>query len=88
MWRWRVAKRDYKHELAVEKRNRPERVKERAERNAARAMMEKMHGKAALKGMEVEHDNGRTSDNSAKNLKIVTPRDNNNGRRGGSARRK
>jgi hypothetical protein len=78
--------RDYKRELATEKKNHPERVKERAERNAARAKVEKVVGKSALANKEVDHQNGRTSDNRASNLRIVSPRSNNNGRRGGAAR--
>jgi len=37
----KAANRDYKRELAVEKKNHPERVHQRAERNKARDMMEK-----------------------------------------------
>lgn len=33
----------------------PEQIKKRAQRNAARAEMEKKHGKAALKGKDVHH---------------------------------
>lgn len=74
--------RDYKHELQVEKRNHPERVKERAQRNAARAQMEAAHGKAALKGLEIHHKNGSTADNRGSNLKAVKPGAHNHGRAG------
>ena len=33
----------------------PEQIKKRAQRNAARREMEKEHGKAALKGKDVDH---------------------------------
>lgn len=33
----------------------PEQIKNRAQRNAARAAMEKKHGKAALEGKDVHH---------------------------------
>lgn len=50
----------------------PEQKKRRAERNASRAVMEKKHGKAALKGKDVDHRNHKTSDKSSKNLSIMS----------------
>jgi hypothetical protein len=47
-------KRDYKKEYA-EYHASPEQKKRRAERNRDRAAAEKKHGKAALKGKEVDH---------------------------------
>ena len=81
-----MGKRNYQHELQVEKRNHPERVKERAARNAARAKMEQAHGKAALQGKQVDHKNGRPSDNNLGNLRIATVKQNDNGRAGGPAK--
>ena len=78
--------RDYKAELATEKANHPERGAERAARNRARRKLSKKVGKAALKGKQVEHRNGRATDNRLGNLAVVTPRANNNGRRGGPAK--
>lgn len=74
--------RDYVHERQIED---PARKKQRAERNAARRTLEKEVGKAALKGREVDHKNGRTGDNRRGNLRAVSPTANNNGRRGGPA---
>lgn len=48
-------KRDYKKELQWEKKKKPNRVKDRAQRNKARAMMEKKVGKGALVGKDVGH---------------------------------
>lgn len=46
--------RDYKKEYR-EYHAKPEQKKRRADRNAARAAAVKKHGKAALKGKEVDH---------------------------------
>lgn len=56
----------------------PEQIKKRAQRNAAHAKMEKIHGKAALKGKDVDHkrmlkDGGS---NSTSNLRITSPHQN------------
>jgi hypothetical protein len=48
-------RRDYKRELNWEKKKKPERVKQRAQRNKARSMMAKKVGKSALKGKDVGH---------------------------------
>jgi HNH endonuclease len=74
--------RDYVHERKIED---PARKDERAARNRARLIVEKAQGKSALRGKEVEHKDGRATNNKASNLKIVTPKDNNQGRRGGPA---
>jgi len=50
---------------------RPEQVKKRVMRNAARRLMVKKHGKAALKGKDVDHKRGTEAGNGAKNLKIM-----------------
>lgn len=48
-------KRDYKKELSWEHKSKPNRVKDRANRNKARDMMAKKVGKSALKGKDVGH---------------------------------
>lgn len=51
---------------------RPEQVKKRVMRNAARSMMIKKHGKAALKGKDVDHKRGTKAGNGASNLAIIS----------------
>jgi len=46
-------------------------VKERANRNKARAEMIKRYGKARLRGKDVHHISGSARNNSKKNLAIV-----------------
>jgi len=48
-------KRSYKKELAWEKAKKPNRVKDRAQRNGARAMVIAKKGKAAVAGKDVGH---------------------------------
>jgi hypothetical protein len=48
-------KRDYKKELAWEKAKKPTRVKDRAQRNGARAMVVAKVGKSAVAGKDVGH---------------------------------
>tara|TARA_R110000822_G_C15188794_1_gene481122 strand:- start:340 stop:651 length:312 start_codon:yes stop_codon:yes gene_type:complete len=48
-------KRDYKKELAWEHKKKPTRVKDRAQRNGARAMVVAKKGKAAVAGKDVGH---------------------------------
>lgn len=55
---------------------RPEQVKKRVARNAARRLMIKKHGKAALKGKDVDHRNGTATDNRLSNLKIMSRSEN------------
>jgi hypothetical protein len=50
---------------------RPEQVKKRVARNAARRMMIQKHGKTALKGKDVDHSDGNATNNSKSNLKIM-----------------
>ena len=50
---------------------RPEQVKKRVKRNAARRMMIKKHGKSALKGKDIDHKNGDATNNSKSNLQIM-----------------
>ena len=49
----------------------PEQKKRRAQRNAARAKMEKAGKVRKGDGKDVDHVNHRTSDMSSKNLKVV-----------------
>jgi hypothetical protein len=78
-----MGKRDYAREYQIEK---PERRKERAERNGARREMARAVGKAALKGKEVDHRDGNAFNRAKGNLRVVTKAANNNGRRGGPAK--
>ena len=55
---------------------RPEQVKKRVARNAARRLMIRKHGKDALKGKDVDHKNGKATDNRASNLRIRSRRKN------------
>lgn len=50
---------------------RPEQVAKRVARNKARRMMIKKHGKAALKGKDVDHKDGNPTNNSKSNLRIM-----------------
>lgn len=51
---------------------RPEQVKKRVARNAARRLMVKKHGKAALKNKDVDHKRGTEAGNGLKNLQIIS----------------
>lgn len=60
-------KRDYKKEYR-DYQGKPEQIKRRAERNAARRKAVKKYGKAALKGKEVDHT-GSHRTGSLKNVR-------------------
>lgn len=51
---------------------RPEQVKKRVTRNAARRLAIKKHGKKALKGKDVHHVRGTKAGNGSSNLKIIS----------------
>lgn len=51
---------------------RPEEVKRRTERNAARRLMERKGLVRKGDGKDVDHKNYNTSDNSAKNLRVMS----------------
>lgn len=55
---------------------RPEQVKKRVARNAARRLMIRKHGKAALKGRDVDHKNGKATDNRRSNLQVISKKAN------------
>ena len=50
---------------------RPENVRKRVARNKARRMMIRKHGKAALKGKDIDHKDGNPTNNSKSNLKVM-----------------
>ena len=68
-------KRDYAAELRWEKRNKPNRVKDRAQRNAARAAVKKKVGASALQGKDVGHKKAvsKGGSNSLANLFVQNP---------------
>ena len=67
-------KRDYKQENAY--KSKPEQVKKRVERNAARRKMEAAGKVSKGDGKDVDHKNGKTSDNKMKNLRAISPKQN------------
>ena len=52
--------------------SRPENIKKRVLRNAARKLMIKKHGKSALKNKDVDHKRGTGAGNGASNLQIIS----------------
>ena len=67
-------KRDYKQENAY--KSKPEQVKKRVERNAARRKMEAAGKVRKGDGRDIDHINGKTSDNKMKNLRAISPKQN------------
>ena len=67
--------RDYKRELQWEKKKKPNRVKDRAQRNAARAAVKKKVGASALQGKDVGHKKAvsKGGKNGLQNLFIQSP---------------
>lgn len=61
--------RDYRAEYD-QYHSQPEKIAERASRNAARAAVEKKAGKLPA-NKEVDHVNGNPKDNRAKNLRVM-----------------
>lgn len=55
---------------------RPENKKKRAANNRARRLMIKKHGKAALKGKDVDHKDGNPRNNTPSNLRIMSRKKN------------
>lgn len=66
--------RDYKKEYKASRT--PARRKANIMRKRARRLMIKKRGAAAVKGKEVDHKNHNTSDNSSKNLRIISKKAN------------
>ena len=68
-------RRNYAAELRWEKRNKPNRVKDRAQRNAARASVKKKVGASALQGKDVGHKKAvsKGGSNSLSNLFVQNP---------------
>lgn len=68
--------RDYSYDKKYEASKKQ--ISNRSKRNAARAEMEKTHGKAALKGKDVDHKKPLKSggSNSKSNLRISTKKKN------------
>lgn len=66
-------KRDYKKELAWEHKKKPERVKERAERNSARKTMEEAGKVRKGDGKDVDHKTplSKGGKNTPSNLRVV-----------------
>lgn len=62
-------KRDYKTENNYKKK--PEQVKKRVQRNAARRKMEAAGKVRKGDGKDVDHKNGKTSNNSMSNLRAI-----------------
>ena len=70
--------RDYKRELQWEKKKKPNRVKDRAQRNAARAIVKKKVGASALQGKDVGHKKAvsKGGKNGLENLFLQSPSSN------------
>lgn len=70
--------RDYKRELQWEKKKKPNRVKDRAQRNAARAAVKKRVGASALQGKDVGHKKAvsKGGNNGLANLFVQNPGEN------------
>ena len=60
--------RDYTYDTQYQAQ--PEQVKNRAARNAARRKMKAKHGASALNGKDVDHKDGRPTNNDTANLRI------------------
>lgn len=71
-------KRDYKRELAWEHKQKPNRVKDRGERNQARATMEKEGKVRKGDGKQVDHKRALTDGGSNKrsNLRVTSAKAN------------
>ena len=75
--------RDYRHEYDAYQ-GKPEQIKNRAQRNAARAQMKKKIGASAISGKDIDHKKMIRSGggNDPGNLKVSTVRANRNWRLG------
>lgn len=70
-----MAHRDYKAEYK-NYHSKPEQIKRRAGRNAARRLVIKKKGAAAVKGKDVDHKDRNPRNNSASNLRIQSKKQN------------
>lgn len=72
------SKRNYAAELEWEHKKKPNRVKDRAQRNAARSAMKKKLGSAAINGKDVGHKKAvsRGGKNTLANLFVQNPSSN------------
>lgn len=64
--------RDYKKEYR-EYHSKPEQKKKRAKRNAARTILTRKLGKAAVAGKDVDHKDRNPNNNSPSNLRLQSP---------------
>lgn len=71
-------KRDYKKEKNWERKKKPSRIKDRAERNAARRAMIKSGAAKRFDGKHVDHKKALTNggSNSKSNLRVVSAKKN------------
>lgn len=71
------SKRDYKSEYE-NYQGKPEQIKRRAERNAARAKYIKAHGKDSVAGKDVDHKRPlvKGGSNNVSNLRAISPSSN------------
>jgi hypothetical protein len=67
--------RDYKKEYA-NYQGKPEQIKRRSSRNKARRLAIKKHGKAAIKGKDIDHKDRNPHNNSSSNLRIQSKKEN------------
>jgi hypothetical protein len=74
-------KRNYTQENKY--KSKPEQVKKRTERNAARSKLIKTGVVKKGDGKDVDHKNKRTSDNSKKNLRVIPATSNRSFKRSG-----
>lgn len=70
-----MAHRDYKAEYK-NYHSKPEQIKRRAGRNAARRLVIKKKGKAAVAGKDIDHKDRNPRNNSASNLRIQSKKQN------------
>ncbi len=67
--------RDFKAEYKAF-HGKPKQVKRRAQRNASRAIVAKVRGKAAIRGKDVDHKDRNTANMALKNLRVQTKKAN------------